>query len=214
MVELTLAVAAVAALVYGLRFAGQDALSWGAAGIKTASTAALALAAWLMGAPGWVVAGLALGSAGDLALARPGTGAFLTGMAAFALGHLAYVLAFWAQADGQGPALWGWGLIAAMAGLAGWCALWLAPRAGALAWPVRGYGLVIGAMVAAAALVPPGLALAGVLAFAASDLILALRMFVMTDEAARLRAARVLWPLYWGGQALILAGSLAWSSTA
>ena len=62
--------------------------------MKTASVALLALAGWMLGAPAWIVAGLALGALGDFALARPGTAAFLAGMAAFALGHLAYAGGF------------------------------------------------------------------------------------------------------------------------
>lgn len=206
MVVGVLGMAGLAALVFAVRHAGDDSGSPRAAADKTASTALLALAGAMLGAPGWVVAGLALGSLGDLALARPGTAAFLAGMAAFALGHLAYAVEFWGHAGAGGPLAWA--MVAGTAAMVLWCALWLAPRAGALAWPVRAYGLVIGAMVALAALMPPGLALVGAMAFMASDLILALRMFVLTDPAQRLLAARVLWPLYWGSQALILAGTL------
>ena len=46
----------------------------------------------------------------------------------------------------------------------------------------------------------------GVAAFVASDLVLALRMFILKPPRTRLIAARLLWPLYWGGQALILFG--------
>lgn len=207
MAETVLILAALAALVFGLVHAGHDTGSWQAAAVKTASVALLALAGWMLGAPGWIVAGLALGALGDLALARPGTAAFLAGMAAFALGHLAYAVEFWARAGSVGPLAWA--LIAGTVAMVVWCVLWLAPKAGGLVWPVRAYALVIGAMVALAALMPPGLALAGALAFMASDLILAVRMFVLVDPARRLRAARVLWPVYWGSQALILAGTLA-----
>lgn len=207
MVETLLILAGLAALVFGLVHAGHDTGAWQAAAVKTASVALLALAGWKLGAPAWIVAGLALGALGDFALARPGTAAFLAGMVAFALGHLAYAVEFWGRAGGAGPMAWA--LIAGAAAMVVWCALWLAPRAGGLAWPVRAYGLVIGVMVALAALMPPGLALAGALAFMASDLILALRMFVLTDPARKLLAARVLWPLYWASQALILGGTLA-----
>lgn len=200
-----LGLAGLAALVFALRHAGDDSGSARAAAVKTASTGLLALAAGMMAAPGWIVAGLMLGCLGDLALARRGTAAFLAGMAAFALGHLAYAAEFWGRFAGAGAL--SLALIAGTAAMVLWCGLWLAPRAGGLAWPVRAYGLVIGVMVALAALMPPGLALAGALAFMASDLILALRLFVLTDSARRLLAARVLWPLYWGSQALILAGT-------
>lgn len=206
MIESVLILAGLSALVFGLVHAGHDTASWRAAVVKTASTGLLALAGAMLGAPGWIVAGLALGALGDLALARPGTTAFLAGMVAFALGHLAYAAEFWARAEGGG--VLAWALIAATAAMVAGCALWLAPRAGALVWPVRVYGLVIGIMVALAALGGPGLVLLGALAFMASDLILAIRMFVLVDPAQKLRAARVLWPVYWASQALILAGTL------
>jgi len=206
-VQILLFVAALAALVQGLSHAGHEGSSWAATLVKTASVALLALAGWLLGAPGWIVVGLAFGAAGDFALARPGQAAFLAGMAAFALGHLAYGAEFVTRIAGA-PSMLALAVIGGMALLVGWTALWLAPWAGALAWPVRAYGLVIGAMVAAAALCGQTLLLVGSLIFAASDLILALRLFVMRDPRRRLWAGRLLWPLYWGGQALILAGSL------
>ena len=58
---------------------------------KTAAVAALALAGRLGGVPTLIVAGLALGACADFCLSRPGKVAFLAGMGAFGLGHLAYV---------------------------------------------------------------------------------------------------------------------------
>ncbi len=207
--------AGAAAVVYGLRHAGQPAETWQASGVKTASTALLALAGWWGGAPLWIITGLALGSLGDFALSRPGTRAFLAGMIAFALGHLAYVAAFvhlW-SAGGGGFAPLVWPVLALMAALVVVTALWIAPRAGALRWPVRAYALVIGAMAVAAALLPEAsgrtVTWIGVAMFVASDLILALRMFVLRDTGWKLAGARVLWPLYWGGQALILWGAFS-----
>lgn len=178
---------------------------------KTASTAGLALAGLAAGAPGWVVAGLALGAAGDFALSRPGTRWFLAGMGAFAAGHLAYVAGF----AGGGTVLPGPGGLAALGAIALLVVsteVWLAPHTGGLRWPVRGYALVIGAMAVAAVLLPPGagqaLMRAGATLFLASDLVLALRIFRLRDPAAQLLASRVLWPLYWAGQALILWGAL------
>ena len=49
----------------------------------------------------------------------------------------------------------------------------------------------------------------GVVLFVTSDLILALGLFVARDAAARTLAGQVLWPLYWGGQVLILLGVLS-----
>jgi hypothetical protein len=68
-------------------------------------------------------------------------------------------------------------------------------------------------MAVAAVLLPagPGQAVMriGAALFLVSDLILALRMFRLQAPGAQLLASRVLWPLYWGGQALILWGAVA-----
>lgn len=202
------ALAALAALWFWAAHAGRGE-SAAASIVKTTSTAALALAGLASGAPGGIVAGLALGAVGDFALSRPGTRWFLAGMAAFAAGHLAYALAFltaFGPVSTPGPV--GWAMLAAIAALVLSTEFWLAPHTGALRWPVRGYALVIGAMAAAAVLLPPGMGWvqAGVALFLASDVILALRMFRLKGETARLRASRTLWPAYWGGQALILCG--------
>ena len=205
--------AALAALWYGLAHAGAKG-SWQASGLKTLSTAALALAGLATGAPVWIVLGLALGSAGDFALSRPGTRWFLAGMAAFALGHLAYVAAFLGGFGAPvAPGGAGWVVIAGLLMLVASTEVWLAPHTGGLRWPVRGYGLVIGAMAVAAVLLPagPGQALmrTGAALFLVSDVILALRMFRLNAAGAQLLASRTLWPLYWGGQALILWGAVA-----
>jgi uncharacterized membrane protein YhhN len=203
------ALAGLAAVWFWVAHAGR-ADSAQASAVKTTSTAALALAGWAMGAPGGIVAGLALGAVGDFALSRPGTRWFLAGMGAFATGHLAYVAAFltaFGPLIAPGPV--GWAMLAAIAALVLSTEVWLAPHTGALRWPLRGYALVIGTMAAAAGLLPPGFGLMqmGVALFLASDLILALRLFRLKGEAARLRAARMLWPAYWAGQALILGGA-------
>ncbi|HPD91338.1 MAG: lysoplasmalogenase [Rhodobacter sp.] len=208
-----LAVATLAALAYGLLHSGRSRTGLMPSVTKTLATALLALAGWLSGAPDWAIAGLVLGAAGDFALSRPGTPAFLAGMAAFALGHLAYAWGFsggWAHTGALPVTLWV--ALAAMLVLGGVTLRWIAPRAGVLAWPVRGYTLVIGAMALTAAGMAdgPGVGMIqlGVTLFVASDLVLALGLFVATDAYARRLAAQVLWPLYWGGQLLILLGAL------
>lgn len=201
-----LAAGAALALLYGAGFAGRPPSKVKSA-VKTGSVLALALAALPAGAPGPVVAGLALGAAGDFFLSRPGTRAFLAGMAAFAAGHLAYAGAFLAAEEPPfvaAPLLPGLLLVAL--GLS--TELWLAPRTGALRWPVRGYVAVIILMALAALTLPGGrgLALGGALLFLLSDLILALDLFVLAGDGAKRVAARTLWACYWSGQALILAG--------
>ena len=210
--QILLMIAGGAALAYWIRHAGgvpSLAGSW----LKTGSVVALALAGAMAGAPWLIVAGLALGSLGDFALSRVGQGWFLAGMGAFGLGHLAYALAF----AGAEPASWRlegplWQL-AALGLLLVSTEAWLAPRTGALRWPVRGYVLVIGAMGLAALMLPPlpgaGWLRFGAALFILSDLLLALQLFVLAGTAWTRGLARIVWPVYWGAQALILLGGAA-----
>lgn len=183
------------------------------AGSVAKAAAVATLAAVAVGAGLWPIAlGLGLGAVGDFALSRRGQGAFLAGMAAFALGHLCYATAFWAAAGGL--TLWHWAVLAALLALLISTEFWLAPRTGALRWPVRGYVCVIGAMAAVAVALTPGMGRGviwgGVALFVASDLLLALRLFVVTDPPRQRALSLVLWPAYWLGQVLILLGSLAY----
>jgi uncharacterized membrane protein YhhN len=81
---------------------------------------------------------------------------------------------------------------------------------------VRAYVLVIGLMGVAVVLLPAhpgqeGLRLGATL-FLASDLMLALRLFVVREPARQALLSRLLWPAYWLGQALIAAGAqLYWT---
>lgn len=189
------------AAIYGLRHAGA-APSWAGSIAKTASTALLALTALLADGPPLLIAGLALGAAGDFALSRPGQPAFLAGMGAFAAGHLAYIWLMWTP-EGMGQ-IWPLGL--AMLALAVSTEFWLIPRTGELRWPVRAYVLIISLMALAALSLPPDQTLTRIGAglFVLSDLLLAIHLFV----APRRWLALTLWPAYWGGQALILMGHL------
>lgn len=157
--------------------------------------------ALILGAPGLIVAGLALGALGDLALSRPGTTAFLAGMAAFAAGHGAYALEF--VHPPQGVLVWVLG--AGVVGLVASTEVWLAPRTGVLRGPVRAYGVIIGLMALAALTLPDRpFVVIGAIFFVASDVVLALRLFVL--DRGKVLAARILWPLYYLGQLLICLG--------
>lgn len=197
---LVLAVALALALAYGAIWADAPP-SWPKSLCKTLSVALLALAAAMMGAPGLVVAGLALGAFGDLCLSRPGQGMFLVGMGAFGVGHLAYALQFWGMGGPLSP-LW----LAGLGALALSTELWLAPRTGALRWPVRAYVGVIALMALAASTLGLTLTAAGAFLFLLSDLLLSLDLFVLPSNASRPALRRTLWAAYWGGQALILLG--------
>ncbi len=209
-----------AALAYWWRFAAREAKGPLGAAVKTASTALLVpvlVILWPAGAWFWLVPlGLALGAIGDLCLALRGERWFLAGVAAFGLGHLAYAGGFLLQTAALGPD----GLTVGEAvGLALLLVLllsteiWLAPRTGGLRAPVRVYVALIGLMGLAALLLPqaPGreaLRLGAAL-FVASDLMLAVQLFLARDAMTRRRLALALWPAYWLAQALIARGALS-----
>lgn len=196
-----LILATAAALIYW-RIAADDGESWPRSAVKTASTAALALAGWQMGAPWLVTLGLALGAVGDFCLSRRGEAAFLAGMAAFGAAHLVYSGVFIGAAAGWPPLLPAFAMLI----LAASTEVWLIPRTGAMRWPVRGYVAVISLMALAAMALPPDrwVVQAGAALFVASDLMLAAHIFLRPRRALAL----TLWPAYWLGQALILWGSL------
>lgn len=220
---LLIALAFVCFLGYWIFWAARDQVNLTGAAIKTASTGLLAVVALNHPSSTYLLIGLGLafGALGDFALTRRSQTAFLRGMAIFAAGHMSYIAAFWMRAQtitervppvaSSGPSL------AALIGLAVLLLsteLWLAPRTGALRWPVRGYVLVIGVMgLTALQLVPhPENAGAtylrcGAALFILSDLLLALRLFVLPIGRAAHGLSLALWPAYWFGQWLILLGA-------
>lgn len=184
--------------------------------IKTASTLALVVAGLAAGAPALIVIGLALGAAGDYFLSRKGKAMFLAGMAAFALGHIAYAAQFQGLFLAKDPAVPLWQLVCAVALVVLWLSteVWLIRHTGALRWPVRGYVAVIIIMGLTATLLPSApaphataLVHLGVVLFILSDTLLALRLFVIQKPALQRALSLILWPAYWLGQALILEGS-------
>ncbi|SOC08803.1 lysoplasmalogenase family protein [Rhodobacter maris] len=181
--------------------------SWRKSLVKTGAVAALAAGVAVVAPAGpaaLILWGLVAGSAGDFALSRPGQAAFLSGMAAFALGHLAYAAAFFALGTG-GPALYPAVTATALALCALLC---IAPRAGALGWPVRAYIGVIWVMVIAALRVPDLRLVTGAALFMTSDFLLALELFVLPEGRTRRLAAFAVWALYWPAQALIALAAL------
>lgn len=206
-----------ASLAYWLRWTTAEATSLTGALTKAASTGTMALWGATAGAPSYAILGLALGSVGDFCLARRGERAFLSGMAAFALGHLAYALGLLLQGSAFESSAPTFGRAVAALGLAVVVLsteVWLAPRTGALRWPVRGYVLVIGLMGLAALALPahPGNTSAamirlGAALFILSDVLLALRLFVMRSGPGARGLSLTLWPAYWAGQMLILVGT-------
>ncbi len=154
---------------------------------KTLSISPLGALAAIAGAPLMLTLGLVFGAVGDLALSRDGQRAFLIGLVAFALGHVAYVVLV-LQA---GAVL---AITAPTIGVVVFAltfAAVLVPRAGKLAVPVAGYVAVIAAM-GILALGLPSDAWIGTIAalmFTLSDALLGLSLFVL---AAPWRSS---WPL-------------------
>lgn len=192
---LFLASAALSAL-FLMRFAAARH-SWSKSVVKTGSVAGLSLAAGLAGGPVALVAALALGAVGDFFLSRPGDRAFLAGLVAFALAHLAYV---WLMigAGGTWPGAGPGGMVILFS-LVMAAVLW--GRTGPMRGPVMGYVAIIGVMGMLALSLPWPVALSA-LAFMASDTILSLELFVLgAAHAARRWTPYAVWALYWGAQA-------------
>jgi uncharacterized membrane protein YhhN len=155
-----------------------------------------------------LLGGLALSFLGDAFLIGETQGAFLAGLSAFLLAHLAYVTAF--VINGVS---WRWvgGAAIPVIGIALAVTHWLSPHiAPYLVLPVRLYIIVISAMVIAAfgtrGKGGPVLILAGALLFFLSDLSVAALRLVQTDFP------NYIWglPLYYAGQ-LCLAASVSQS---
>lgn len=141
----------------------------------------------------WVLAALVLSLLGDALLLSRRRAAFLAGLGAFLLAHLAYAAAFL----GRGERLaWPAPVLAAAVAL---ILRWLWPRLGGLRGPVVAYALVIAAMVWLALGMAPAAVRLGAVLFFLSDLAVARDRFVAPGLANRLVGL----PLYYAGQLLL-----------
>lgn len=155
---------------------------------------AVALAGGVHGRYGvLLLAGLALSVAGDALLLSRARSAFLAGLVAFLLAHVAYAAAF---APGSSRPAWALGAVAATVAAV---LAWLWRHLGEMRVPVVAYCAVIGTMLWLALGVPAPLVRAGALLFFLSDLLVARDRFVAPGKANRL----VGWPLYYAGQYLL-----------
>ncbi|MCA9488877.1 MAG: lysoplasmalogenase [Myxococcales bacterium] len=170
---------------------------------KTVASLAFVLAAVQAGSLDAGVAGLALLVAlglsvvGDLLLLSRARPAFLGGLGAFLLAHVAFVATFLTLApDPRIAAVAAVPVAAVCAGV--W--RWLSPRAGSMGGPVLAYVVVIGAMTATSfglAARSPWVPVAAVV-FLLSDLCVARDRFVSPGWENRLVGL----PLYYGAQLL------------
>ncbi|HSN93276.1 MAG TPA: lysoplasmalogenase [Anaeromyxobacteraceae bacterium] len=140
-----------------------------------------------------ILAGLALSVAGDALLLSERRPAFLAGLVAFLLAHVAYAAAF---AGAARPAAWtALPLAAALALVLRW--LW--PHLGSMKVPVLAYCLVISAMVFLALGVDRPEVRVGASLFYLSDLLVARDRFVRPGLRNRLFGL----PLYYAAQVLL-----------
>lgn len=191
-----------AATIFLVRYCHSVA-SWPKSVVKTVSVAALALAAWIGDAPLGLTLGLAFGALGDFALSRDGAPAFLMGLVAFALGHLAYVALLY-QAEAEVAISMQTAAFSVFACVMAWV---LVPRAGGLAVPVAGYIGIIAVMGALALGLPAGtgLGVAAALLFAFSDALLGLSLFVLPAYVrTHWPLSAAIWASYYGAQLLFL----------
>jgi uncharacterized membrane protein YhhN len=150
----------------------------------------------------FIVAGLALGVIGDVALLGDGKRAFLIGLGAFLLGHLAYVAGISQLVP---PRAWIAPLAAAPVAIGAGALAYLWPRLGSLRVPVICYVATIVAMMAGALAARANTALClGAALFFASDLAVARDKFVAKTFANKAWGL----PAYYAGQ-LLIAWSLA-----
>jgi len=156
-----------------------------------------------------ILAALTACALGDALLLKPGpfpgTSArpFLSGMAAFALGHALFALAFHRLAILGPDILPASALILASAGAA--CLL---ARHSPLRLPATLYGAIIGTMIVASLLTANPTLIAAALAFAASDIVVALNRFGPAQGRGSWHFALIT-PLYFTAQlafALSIAG--------
>jgi uncharacterized membrane protein YhhN len=167
---------------------------------------ALSLDAWDAAFGRWMLVGLALSWVGDLFLTYRGRPAFLGGLVAFLVAHVAYIVAFLVR--GVAGPLWPTGLVMLLVGVI--ILRWLRPHVdGQLRLPVTAYVVAITAMVLAAAATAQADAdwriPVGAVAFCLSDVAVARDRFVAPGVVNRIWGL----PLYYGAQLLF-----AWSAGA
>ncbi len=141
----------------------------------------------------WVFAGLVLSALGDVFLIFPSGRAFLAGLVAFLLAHLAYVGAFAAEGS---PGPWAFALVLGV-GLG--VVRWLWPHLEGWRVPVLAYAAVISLMLLFALATGRPEARLGALLFYLSDLFVARERFVRSEVLNPLLGL----PLYYVGQYLL-----------
>ncbi|MGZ4630984.1 lysoplasmalogenase [Oryzihumus sp.] len=166
---------------------------------------ALALGAGGTGTGRWLLAAIALGCIGDVALLRDNEARFLGGLAAFLLGHLAYVAAFASLGLDPRWSLAGAAVVLLDLATAGRRILVSVARQDrTLGGAVAAYMLVIAAMTVTAWGTGRPLVALGAVVFVVSDTVLALDRFVRPRPGSRV----LVMVTYHVGQLLMVLGVL------
>ncbi len=148
----------------------------------------------------WIFLGLALGAVGDVLLLGASRTAFVGGLVAFLLGHVAYVVAFGILGSDARATLVAAGIVAVIGALV---FVWLRPHLEhEMVAAVAAYILVISVMLSVAIGTGVPLVIVAAGAFYLSDLSVARDRFVAAGFVNRVWGL----PLYYGAQLL-----LAWS---
>ena len=189
------------ASIYGFGFLNAEVSCWRSFW-KTLPVAIMALFVITTGA--WLLAlALTLSAIGDYFLSRDEE-KFTIGLVSFLTAHLLYIWIFWQLSP---HASFGWGQWAMLAyALIYGAYLW--PRVGEYRLPVLAYIFVITVMVGTAFMLPTGfmIVLIGSLSFALSDSVLALNMFVITNQKAKIALSKIVWVSYISAQGLLVVG--------
>lgn len=151
----------------------------------------------------WIIVALVFGLVGDVFL-LPRVDQFVAGLIAFLIGHLAYVIALTRLEQDWALVLLGIVVAIAVLGAVGYRVV-QGVKGTPLVGPVLAYNLVIAAMVVAAFGSGQPVAIAGALAFAASDAIIGLDRFVWDGPNHRVP----IMVLYHLGQAGLVASLVA-----
>lgn len=175
--------------------------------LKTLPVALLAVFVWFAGGPVLLVLALGLSALGDALLSRPGERAFLNGLVAFLLAHVAYGVLFIRLGDPTFLAGEPWRLAAALAAIVAVVIVFLSLRraAGALAPAVAIYTFAIISMAVLSLTVPPFMVFVGAALFMSSDAALAVSTFAL--PAAHRMQARLgiyVWASYFLAQVILV----------
>lgn len=191
-----------AAAIYGFGFLNAEVSTWRSFW-KTLPVAIMAIFVAASGSSWLLALALGLSAVGDYFLSRE-EDSFTIGLVSFLTAHLLYIWIFW-QMISTPSFGWGQGGMVAYALIYG-AYLW--PRVGEYRIPVLAYIFVITIMVGTALLLPTGylIVVLGSLAFALSDSVLALEMFVITNQKVKIALSKLVWVSYIAAQGLLVLG--------